>query len=112
MDAAVPTETTVRPGLHYGWVVAAATFPSGLIMAGAVGAPGIFIIPLQQEFGWSTSDISAALAIRFFLFGIMAPFAAALMNKYGVRRVGLLAQAIVATSLVLSLWMTSLWQLL
>jgi sugar phosphate permease len=80
-------------------------------MAGAVGAPGIFIIPLQQEFGWSTSDISAALAIRFFLFGMMAPFAAALMNKYGVRRIVLTAQAIVATCLILSFGMTSLWQL-
>jgi sugar phosphate permease len=100
------------PRLHYGWVVAGATFLSGLIMAGAVGAPGIFIIPLQQEFGWSTSDISAALAVRFFLFGIIAPFAAALMNKYGVRRIVLVAQSIVAASLILSLWMTSLWQLL
>ena len=81
-------------------------------MAGAVGAPGIFIIPLQQEFGWTTSDISAALAVRFFLFGIMAPFAAALMNKYGVRRIVLIAQAIVAACLIASLWMTSLWQLL
>jgi predicted MFS family arabinose efflux permease len=112
MDAVVPIETAVRPRLHYGWVVAGATFLSGLIMAGAVGAPGIFIIPLQKEFGWSTSDISAALAIRFFLFGIIAPFAAALMNKYGVRKVVLVAQAIVAASLVASLWMTSLWHLL
>ncbi len=112
MDAAVPTETAVRARLHYGWVVAGATFLSGLIMAGAVGAPGIFIIPLQKEFGWSTSDISAALAVRFFLFGIIAPFAAALMNKYGVRKVVLVAQAIVAACLVASLWMTSLWHLL
>jgi MFS family permease len=112
MDAVVPTETALRPRLHYGWVVAGATFLSGLIMAGAVGAPGIFIIPLQKEFGWSTSDISAALAVRFFLFGIIAPFAAALMNKYGVRKVVLVAQAIVAACLVASLWMTSLWHLL
>ncbi len=112
MTSALPAETPLGARLHYGWVVAGATFLSGLIMAGAVGAPGIFIIPLQQEFGWSTSDISAALAIRFFLFGIMAPFAAALMNKYGVRRIVLIAQAIVAVCLVTSLWMTSLWQLL
>lgn len=113
MTSALPAETA-RSGtrLHYGWIVAGATFLSGLIMAGAVGAPGIFIIPLQQEFGWSTSDISAALAIRLFLFGIMAPFAAALMNKYGVRRIVLIAQAIVAACLVASLWMTSLWHLL
>jgi predicted MFS family arabinose efflux permease len=112
MTAATPTDTPPQRGIHYGWVVAAATFLSGLIMAGAVGAPGIFIIPLQQEFGWSTSDISAALAVRFFLFGIMAPFAAALMNKYGLRRVVLVAQTIVAVSLIASLWMASLWQLL
>lgn len=112
MTFASPAGTASRAGLHYGWIVAGATFLSGLIMAGAVGAPGIFIIPLQQEFGWSTSDISAALAVRFFLFGIMAPFAAALMNKYGVRRVVLIAQVIVAACLVASLWMTSLWQLL
>jgi sugar phosphate permease len=111
MTVAAPAETSSRSKIHYGWVVAGATFLSGLIMAGAVGAPGIFIIPLQQEFGWTTSDISAALAIRFFLFGIMAPFAAALMNKYGVRRIVLIAQAIVAACLVASLWMTSLWQL-
>src|SRR3990170_4484950 len=112
MTTALPAETPQPARLYYGWVVAGATFLSGLIMAGAVGAPGIFIIPLQQEFGWSTSDISAALAVRFFLFGIMAPFAAALMNKYGVRRIVLIAQAIVAACLVASLWMTSLWQLL
>jgi MFS family permease len=112
MISTLPAETPLGSRIHYGWLVAAATFLSGLIMAGAVGAPGIFIIPLQHEFGWSTSDISAALAIRFFLFGIMAPFAAALMNKYGVRSIVLIAQAIVAICLVASLWMTSLWQLL
>lgn len=112
MPATIPTDAASQRSFHYGWVVAGATFLSGLIMAGAVGAPGIFIIPLQQEFGWSTSDISAALAVRFFLFGIMAPFAAALMNKYGVRRIVLTAQAIVAACLIASLWMTSLWQLL
>ena len=42
-----------------------------LITAGAVGAPGVFIMPLQQEFGWQTADISAALGVRFFLFGLI-----------------------------------------
>ena len=87
MDAAVPTETAVRARLHYGWVVAGATFLTRLVMAGAVGAPGVFIVPLQKEFGWTTAEISAALAIRFFLFGLLGPFAAALMNRFGVRHV-------------------------
>jgi MFS family permease len=112
MSSATSAEAPQSARFHYGWVVAGATFLSGLIMAGAVGAPGVFIIPLQQEFGWTTSDISAALAIRFFLFGIIAPFAAALMNRYGIRKVVLVAQSIVAVCLIASLWMTSLWQLL
>jgi MFS family permease len=83
-----------------------------LITAGAVGAPGVFIVPLQREFGWSTAEISSALSIRFILFGLMAPFAAALMNRYGLRNVALSALLIVASALVASLAMTKVWHLL
>ena len=72
------------------------TFLTALITAGAVGAPGVFIVPLQKEFGWTTAEISSALSIRFILFGLMAPFAAALMNRYGLRNVTLAALSIVA----------------
>ena len=67
----------------------AVTFLTALISAGTVGAPGVFIVPLQKEFGWTTAEISSALSIRFILFGLMAPFAAALMNRYGLRNVTL-----------------------
>ena len=43
------------------------------------------IVPLQQEFGWQTADISSALAVRLVLFGLMGPFAAAFMNRFGLR---------------------------
>ena len=69
-----------RRNIHYSWVVASVTFLTMLVMAGAVGAPGVFIQPLQHEFGWQTADISSALAIRFVLFGLMGPFAAVFMN--------------------------------
>lgn len=98
--------------IHYGWFVVGATFLTMLVMAGAVGAPGVLILPLREEFGWKTSEISAALSIRLVLFGLMAPFAAALMNRYGVRRLVLSALAIVTISLLLSLAMTRLWQLI
>ena len=102
----------VRRNIHYGWVMVAATFFAALVSAGTVGAPGVFIAPLQQEFGWSTAEISSALSIRFMLFGLMAPFAAALLNRYGLRNVTLAAQLIVVSALVLSLGMTELWQLI
>src|ERR1700683_2374969 len=101
-----------RRNSHSGWWMVAVTFFTSLISAGAVGAPGVFIVPLQTEFGWTTAEISSALSIRFILFGLMAPFAAALLNRYGLRNVTLSALLIVASALVVSLGMTKVWQLM
>jgi MFS family permease len=101
-----------RRNIHYAWVMVGVTFLTALISAGAVGAPGVFIVPLQTEFGWSTAQISSALSIRFILFGLMAPFAAALLNRYGLRNVTLSALLTVVTALVISLAMTKVWQLM
>src|ERR1700738_4654121 len=101
-----------RRNIHYGWVMVGVTFFTALISAGTVGAPGVFIVPLQNEFGWTTAEISSALSIRFILFGLMAPFAAALLNRYGLRNVTLSALLIVASALVMSLAMTKVWQLM
>ncbi len=101
-----------RRNIHYGWVMIAVTFLTALVSAGAVGAPGVFILPLQKEFGWTTAQISSALSIRLLLFGLMAPFAAALLNRYGLRNVTLTALLIVVSALVVSLGMTEVWQLM
>jgi len=101
-----------RRNIHYGWVMVAVTFLTALVSAGAGGAPGVFILPLQQEFGWTTAEISTALSIRLMLFGLMAPFAAALLNRFGLRNVALTSISIVTASLVLSLGMTRVWQLI
>src|SRR3979490_358715 len=101
-----------RRHIHYGWAMVGATFPAGLISAGTVGAPGVFIVPLQKEFGWTTAEISSALSIRFILFGLMAPFAAALLNRYGLRNVTLSALLVGVSGLVASLAMTKVWHLM
>src|SRR5258705_12820309 len=104
--------TLARRNIHYGWGMVAVTFLTALISAGTGGAPGVFIVPLQKEFGWTTAEISSALSIRFILFGLMAPFAAALMNRYGLRNVTLSALLIVVSGLVASLAMTKVWHLM
>jgi MFS family permease len=104
--------TLARRNIHYGWVMVGVTFLTALVSAGAVGAPGVFIVPLQKEFGWSTAEISSALSIRCILFGLMAPFAAALMNRYGLRNVALAGQLIISSSLIASVAMTQVWQLM
>ncbi|QKF53547.1 MFS transporter [Pseudomonas graminis] len=111
MVSSVLAASLSRRRVHYSWVILAVTFLTMLVMAGAVGAPGVFIRPLQAEFGWDTAEISSALAIRFALFGLVGPFAAAFMNHFGVRKVVLTALTLVASGMVLSLFMTQFWQL-
>ncbi|MFG1291204.1 MFS transporter [Xanthobacter versatilis] len=100
-----------RRGIHYGWAVAAVTFLTMLVTAGAVGAPGVLIGPLQAEFGWATADISSAFAVRLMLFGLLGPFAAAFMNRFGIRPVATVALTLIAAGVLGSFTMTRLWHL-
>ena len=100
-----------KRNIHYGWVVAGTTFLVMLATAGAMGSAGVLIKPLETEFGWSNAEISSALAIRFILFGLLGPFAAAFMNRFGVRPVVLSALLLIGSGVVASLFMRELWQL-
>ena len=101
-----------RRNVHYGWVVVGVTFLTLLVTAAAMGMPGVLIVPLEKEFGWDNAQISSALAIRIMLFGLFGPFAAAFMNRFGVRRVIIVAMALIAGGLLASLAMTQVWQLI
>ena len=101
-----------RRGIHYGWVVAAVTFLMLLCTAGAMGLPGALILPLNAEFGWGTAAISSALAVRIMLYGLMAPFAAALMNRYGLRNVAVSSALLICVALVAATFMREFWQLM
>jgi MFS family permease len=103
--------TLASRNVHYGWVIVAVTFFTLLVTAAAMGTPGVLIVPLEQEFGWSDAQISSALALRIMLFGLFGPFAAAFMNRYGVRRVIMVAMAMISAGLLASLAMKQVWQL-
>jgi len=100
-----------RRDIHYGWVVVGVAFFTLLVTAAAMGTPGVLIVPLEHEFGWDNAQISSALALRIMLFGLFGPFAAAFMNRFGVRRVVIVAMALIAGGLLASLAMTQVWQL-
>ncbi|MBM7518005.1 MFS transporter [Nocardioides nitrophenolicus] len=101
-----------RRGLHPAWVVAAVAFLALVGAAGFRAAPGALMVPLHDEFGWSTSVMSLAVSINLVLFGLTAPFAAALMDRFGVRRVVAAALTLVALGSGGSVLMTASWQLL
>ncbi len=100
-----------RTTLHWAWVVAAVSFIALIGAAGFRSAPGALIGPLQQEFGWSRATISFAVSVNLLLYGLTAPFAAALMDRFGVRRVVSLALLLVSVGSGLTVFMTASWQL-
>ena len=97
--------------IHPAWWAAAATFLALLGAAAFRATPSVMIEPLRAEFGWSIGTISAALSVNLALFGITAPFAAALMERFGVRRVVTIALLMVAAGSGLTVFMTASWQL-
>src|SRR6266849_3395119 len=96
---------------HYAWVIAAVTFIALMGAAGFRSAPGVLIVPLQHEFGWNRAVISIAVSINLILFCLTGPFAAALMDRFGLRTVTVGALITVATGALLTTIMNSPWQL-
>ncbi len=97
--------------VHPAWWVAAVTFLALVGAAAFRAVPGVLIDPLRAEFGWSVSTISAAVAVNMALYGLTAPFAAALMERFGIRRVVLAALLVVAVGSGLTVFMRASWQL-
>ena len=104
--------TTLRANrLHYAWIIAAVTFVVVVVTAGVRATPGILIVPLEQEFHWSRATISFAIGVNLLLYGLVGPFAAALMDRFGARRTMTLSLAASAVGVALTPMMHEPWQL-
>ncbi len=102
----------VRHRIHPAWWVAAVALVATVGAAGFRATPGVLITPLQDEFGWSRATISAAVSVNLILYGLTAPFAAALMERFGMRRVISSALILVAAGSGLTVFMEQSWQLI
>jgi len=101
----------MRPRVHYAWVVAGAGFAALLASAAFRAVPGVLMIPLEEEFGWSRATIAAAMSINLVVFGLSGPFSAALVERVGLRRVVTVALSLIAASAGLSTLATQPWHL-
>ena len=102
----------MKTRIHPAWIVAGITFGTLFATAGFRSAPSVLILPLEDDFGWSRNVISLAVAINVLLFGLTAPFAAALMERFTVRKVVMAALTTVGTGALLTIWMSKSWHLL
>jgi MFS family permease len=98
------------PRFHYGYVVAGLAFVLLIAAAGVRSSPTMLILPLQNEFHWTTATISAAIALNILLFGLIGPFAAGVFERFGLRRTLTGALAIMAIAAALSMFMTQSWE--
>ncbi|MBI5711873.1 MAG: MFS transporter [Chloroflexi bacterium] len=94
---------------HYAFVIAAVTFFALLVGAGTRNVSTVLIAPLEKEFAWSRSNISFAVAISILWFGLGAPLAGSLVDRFGAKRVMLVGLSLIASGLALMLGMTELW---
>jgi sugar phosphate permease len=101
-----------RARLHYGWVVVAVTFLTLLVSAGMRSGPTVLIVPLEESFGWSRATISFAIAVTLLVYGVIGPFAAGLMARFGIRATMLASLALMLAGFGMTPLVTASWQLL
>ncbi|WP_067566855.1 MFS transporter [Nocardia acidivorans] len=109
----MPSASGNYPGrLHPAWIVAAIGFIALIGAAAFRSVPGVLMEPLHEEFGWSHGTIGAAVSLNVLLYGLISPFAAALMDRFGIRRVVASALLLIAAGAGLTVFMTRPWQLM
>ena len=99
------------PTFHRAWIIATVTFLTLVSAAAFRSTTGVMIEPLEMEFGWTRGLTSFAISLNLLLYGLTAPFAATLMERFSMRRVVASALALVAVGEFLTLQMTQSWQL-
>jgi predicted MFS family arabinose efflux permease len=97
------------PRLHYAWIAAGVTFLTLLVAAGARATPGVMLLPFGNEFQWSRATVSSIVGLNIFLYGLIGPFAAALYQRFGLRRTMVAAMLLLAAGYGLSTAATRFW---
>ncbi|MFG5118919.1 MFS transporter [Methylorubrum sp. POS3] len=106
-----PSPSPAPARLHYGWIVAGVTFLVLLVGAGVRATPGVLIVPWEREFGWSTATISGGIALNIFLYGMIGPFAVAIIERFGLRRAVCTTLVVLAVGTAATVFMRQVWQM-
>lgn len=112
VDEPVQDPPAARRRLHPAWTVAFVALIALIGAAGFRAAPGVLMVPLEEEFGWSTAELSLAVSVNLLLYGLIAPFAAALMQRFGIRAVTVVALFVIGAGAALSVLVATPGQLI
>jgi predicted MFS family arabinose efflux permease len=98
--------------VHYGWIVVGVTFLTLLVAAGIRSAPGVLLVPLEREFGWSRATVALPVSIGLLVYGVVGPFSAGFIERFGLRAVMLAALALFGLGFGLTPLVGTSWQLI
>lgn len=103
-----------RPSRMYsGWLLAlGACLSLGLVAGMGFWAFGLFVEPLEREFGWSASILGAAISLSLLVSGLASPLVGRLVDRFQPRAVILLGSAASVLGYVLLSMVQELWQFL
>jgi MFS family permease len=105
------TKAVKVKGIHPAWIAAGVTFLTLAAAAGFRAAPSVLLVPLEDAFGWSRATISFAISVNVLIYGFVSPFAAALMDRFGIKKVVMLALTVVGSGAFGTIFINSPWQL-
>jgi sugar phosphate permease len=109
--ARLDTERAIPARRHYAWTIIAVAFVTFLVSAGVRSAPSVLIVPLEQDFGWTRAAISFAIGVQLLVYGLIGPFSAGLVDRFGLRKTLLAALTVTSVSFGGTLLITEPWQL-
>ena len=112
MKTSASQQTRPRPSFHYAWIVAAVTFVTLLLTAAIRATISILIVPFENEFHWTPASISAVISVNLVLFGLIGPFAAGLIQRFGPRKIMIVSLGLLGIGVGLTAFVTRLEQLL
>lgn len=95
---------------YYGWIICAATATIFTITYGLRYAQGVFLVPIRDDLQWSTTATAAALSTFYWVAGSSYLSAGKLMQKFGVRKVMLLAGILFGAGAILCSTIQTPWQ--
>jgi MFS family permease len=107
----VPITRRLRPAF-YGWWIVAGSFVILFITVGiGLYAPPVFLVPLQEHFGWSRAAIASGSAVAAVVSGMVSPLVGAWIDKYGSRKVMTFGALLMGSAFLLLSVMGALWEL-
>ena len=111
MDQSIPgVQAATGGGFYYGWVIVGVAVLVFLGFIGTLLAFGVFLTPLQDQFGWSRGAISGAMSVCIAVQGVVGVIMGRFTDKYNMGFVVAIGTVVGAAAYLFLSRMDTLWE--